>query len=85
MFLATKDLQGAMRLTYRDESIVARPFIAGTVECSTDVLNLRSPPGGGSELRVPYRDLYFVDVSTYTARRISSRPSCARELAALAA
>jgi hypothetical protein len=83
VFVGTKDLRGALRLAYRDETITARPFIAGTLGCEPDALLLRSPPGGGGDLRAAYGDLYFVDVQTYEAREIPGPRECASERARL--
>jgi hypothetical protein len=83
VFLGPADLQGALRLTYRDETIVARPFLAGNIVCEPGTLLLKSLPGSHGDHRVAYGHLYFTDVATYTAREIPGPRECARGISRL--
>lgn len=77
VFAATWDLQGAMRFTYRDPTIVAQPY-GPAISCGAKGLDM---PGGPR----PYGDVFFVDAMTYTGRRIASRRACRAAFAAYGA
>ena len=77
VFASTWDLQGAMRFTYRDATIVAQPH-GPEMSCGAEGLEM---PGG----RRPYGDVFFVDAMTYTGRRIASPKACRAAFAAFGA
>jgi hypothetical protein len=75
------DLDGALKLRYEDDSIVAHPFLVGGV-CDDDALSFAgitfSP-----EQRLSYENLYFVDTGRRRLIRIPDRDRCRREVGRL--
>jgi hypothetical protein len=75
------DLDGALKLRYENESIMAHPFLVGGV-CDDDAISFAditfSP-----EQRLSYDNLYFVDTARRQLIRIPDRDRCTQELARL--
>jgi hypothetical protein len=87
VFQSTWDLQGAMRLTYDDSTLIALPFSPGVV-CTKGGLAV---PGGAGASTIPqasgmaYGHLVFVDVPRARPIPIRDFSTCSRELKQLSA
>jgi hypothetical protein len=79
IFQSTWDLDGAVRLLYRDESLRALPFLPGSA-CGAGGWRLPADVGVPAFQQDPvwrYRPgLFFVDVAGRRASRIDSRAAC---------
>jgi hypothetical protein len=89
VFGSTWDLDGAMKLSYRDASVIARPYgsdahcVDNGVEWPVyDTGRLTFP--SSEQTTLAYGKLWFVDVENRRAVRITTRRECERAAAALA-
>ncbi len=73
------DLDGALKLAYDDESIVAHPYLTGAVcdEAGISFANITFSPAR----TLSYDHLYFVDTRTRRAIRVGDREACRRTAA----
>lgn len=77
VFYYSWDLKDALQWSYDDETLDAFPAVR------RGVCQARGYVAAQSERTLRYGDLWFVDVATSGARRVTSRAACAEQLEAL--
>jgi hypothetical protein len=85
VFSSSWDLNGAVRLLYRDPSLRARPWDP-SVRCAPDgvLLGVAEAPGlAAPPSPVPYGRMWFVDVGHHRGQVVGSFAECRRLVAAL--
>ena len=76
-FATDYDLDGALKLRYRDSSIRAHAYLPTTTRCGPDGITFSGTFEPSNTL--PYGQLYFVDVAREKATPIASQEQCTSE------